>query len=61
MPLAGEETGMLETWLRKAEKDGTAMLARELCLRTPEDDCCCCCCWDTEPGRKGGGLAEELE
>ena len=29
---------MLETWFRKAEKEGTAMLASEACLRTPVDD-----------------------
>lgn len=54
----GEEIGMPDTWLRKAEKEGTAMLARDVCLRGPVDADCCC---EAEPGRKGGGLAEELE
>ena len=60
--LAGDETGMFETWLRKAEKEGTAMCASEVCLRTPWDDCSDCNgSRDAEPVRRGGGLAEELE
>lgn len=44
MLLEGDETGMLEVWLRKAEKEGTAMLARDVCLRTPAVEEACCCC-----------------
>lgn len=50
--LEGEETGMPETWLRKAEKEGTAMLASEVCLRDAAEEAA---------GRRGGGWAEEEE
>lgn len=64
--LDGEDIGIFEAWLRKAEKEGTLICARDVCLRTAVESCCACAGWRgsrrAEPGRKGGGgLAEEAE
>jgi hypothetical protein len=55
LPELGDLTGMLETWERNLENEGTSILAKEVCFRT---------CWPVDEeaevaGFEMRGLAEE--